>query len=196
MQEQLEIINFSVKGVKTMKDYSIRRGDVIWLIDEGEPVDTHVLQKTRPAVVVSTDVVNQNCSTVVVAPMTHNSKRETYITTSVLIDADGDKSYVCCDQIRVVDKSRIGGLITHLSDDAMEAINKAVKATFSLDSRKGKDLAPVATVEEYWDVEDTDAMLAYTGLTPDKFCWLMRWMERTTHYEMADYAACMQKLYS
>lgn len=78
------------------------RGDV-WVVAL-DPTIGHEVKKTRPAVVVSPDELNDLLSTVIVAPMTTARLKAPY---RVPIVFGGKKGLVLAKQLRAVDKERL-----------------------------------------------------------------------------------------
>ncbi len=70
-----------------------------------DPTVGSEIRKTRPAVVVSPDEMNRHLHTVIIAPLTSATKS---YPTRVDIQFSGKKGQVALDQIRTVDKSRVG----------------------------------------------------------------------------------------
>jgi len=87
------------------------RYDVHWV--DLEPVRGSELNKTRPAVIVSLDVLNRALETVVVCPLT--SKLHPTWRTRLQVKVAGKDSEIAADQIRVVSRSRLGKKIGTLS---------------------------------------------------------------------------------
>ncbi len=76
------------------------------------------MQKKRPCIVISPDEMNDYLRTVIIIPLT-STYRE--LPTRVLIKATAQSglnndSYAAIDQIKTVDKSRLGGLIGEISE--------------------------------------------------------------------------------
>ncbi|MDQ3247930.1 MAG: type II toxin-antitoxin system PemK/MazF family toxin [Chloroflexota bacterium] len=71
------------------------------------------IQKTRPCVVVSPDEMNRHIATVIVAPMTTQGK---LYPTRVVCQFDGKAGLIVLDQLRTVDKVRLGKRLGQLSD--------------------------------------------------------------------------------
>lgn len=76
------------------------------------------MQKTRPCLVISPDEMNAYVRTVVIIPLTSISRA---IPTRVLIKATAQSglnkdSYAAIDQIKTVDKSRLGNYIGTISE--------------------------------------------------------------------------------
>jgi mRNA interferase MazF len=79
-----------------------RRFDV-WLVALDPTVGSEI-QKTRPALVVSPDVMNQRLRTVIVAPMTTAEKPWP---SRVAVRFGGQSGQIALDQIRTVDRARL-----------------------------------------------------------------------------------------
>src|SRR6478672_4531453 len=85
------------------------------------------IQKTRPCVVISPDEINHNLRTIVIAPMTSNSKP---YPTRVKVKHNNQTGWVVIDQIRTVDKVRIVKKLGQLSTTETAACKKVIKETF------------------------------------------------------------------
>ena len=97
-----------------------KRYDVHWVtLDPGRGSE---LRKTRPAVVVSLDVLNRALATVVVCPLTtqlHPTWRS-----RVPIKIAGKPAEIAADQIRAISKARLGRKIGSLSARAAAALRR------------------------------------------------------------------------
>jgi mRNA interferase MazF len=69
-----------------------------------DPTIGREIQKTRPCLIISPDEMNDNISTVIVAPMTTKGKD---YPTRVKCQFEGKKGQIVLDQIRTVDKIRL-----------------------------------------------------------------------------------------
>lgn len=69
-----------------------------------DPTEGAEMKKSRPAVIVSPDVMNKNLRTVIVAPVTHTIKGYPSRVRSQFQKQAGE---IVLDQIRAVDKSRL-----------------------------------------------------------------------------------------
>jgi mRNA interferase MazF len=78
-----------------------------------DPVRGSELRKTRPAVIVSLDVLNRALETVVVCPLTTRLHPDWRTRLSVKIR--GKPAEIAADQIRAVSKSRLGKKLGSLS---------------------------------------------------------------------------------
>ena len=83
-------------------DVGVSRFDV-FLISPGATRGKEI-QKTRPYLVLSPDELNRHLHTVIVAPMTTQTRR---YPTRVTCNFKGKKGQVVLDQIRTVDRSRL-----------------------------------------------------------------------------------------
>lgn len=88
----------------------IKQYSVHWI--DLDPTRGSEVNKTRPCVIISPDEMNQYIRTVIIAPLTHTLKS---YPSRVLCDVKGDKGSIMLDQIRTVDKSRLGSIIDRLS---------------------------------------------------------------------------------
>lgn len=104
-----------------MVSYAPKRGDVVWL--EFDPQKGKEIQKTRPALVISPYQYNQKTGLALFMPITSQIKEYPF---EVLIEFDGIKGAILCDQIRSLDwKGRNAKFITHIPDPIInEALAK------------------------------------------------------------------------
>jgi mRNA interferase MazF len=87
-----------------MDSIACKRYDVHWVkLDPGRGSE---LRKTRPAVIVSFDVLNRALETVVVCPLT--SRLHPDWRTRLSVKVAGKPSEIAADQIRAISKSRLG----------------------------------------------------------------------------------------
>lgn len=93
-----------------MVAYTPKRGDIVWL--EFNPQRGKEIQKTRPAVVISPCSYNHKTGLGLFMPITSQVKGYPF---EVLIDFDGIKGVVLCDQMRSLDWiARKAKFTTHL----------------------------------------------------------------------------------
>ena len=64
----------------------------------------HEIKKTRPCLIISPDEMNRHISTVIIAPMTTNSRE---YPTRINVQFMGREGWIVLDQIRTVDKRRL-----------------------------------------------------------------------------------------
>ena len=82
------------------------------------------MKKTRPAVIVSLDVLNARLGTVTVCPLTtelHPAWRS-----RVQVRCGGRRAEVAVDQIRSVSKTRLGDKIASLSKDEAASLRRVI----------------------------------------------------------------------
>lgn len=92
------------------------QSSIYWF--DPEPVKGSELRKIRPCIVVSPNEMNQRLSTVLVVPLTSAVRPWPFRVSMTIL---GQKSSAACDQIRVIDKSRLKAKIGSLkkSDSAL-----------------------------------------------------------------------------
>lgn len=99
----------------------VQRFDV-WLVALDPTVGSEI-KKTRPALIVSPDELNEHIATVIIAPMT--TKRRDY-PTRVPCSFQGKAGQVVLDQLRTVDKvqlaKRLGRLDPVTSDAVLDTL--------------------------------------------------------------------------
>jgi mRNA interferase MazF len=102
-----------------------RRGDVFWV--KLDPAHGTEIRKTRPAVVISNDSCNTYGSRVIVLPVTSNVS--SLFPGEAMIDIQGRPSRALGDQMRSLDKARLGSKIGTLSPIELLAVEEAVLIT-------------------------------------------------------------------
>lgn len=105
-----------------------RRGDVYWV--NLDPVIGTEIRKTRPAVIVSNDSCNRYGTRVVVLPITSNV--ESLYPGEARVEVKGKPGRALGDQIRSVDKTRLGGRAATLTSAEMARIDEALAVTLAL----------------------------------------------------------------
>ncbi len=109
---------------------SPRRGDVFWVrLDPGRGTE---IRKTRPAVIVSNDSCNKYGSRVIVLPITSNV--DSLYPGEALIKIRGNPGRVLGDQIRSIDKSRLGSRIGSLSTAELSDVEEAILISLGFQS--------------------------------------------------------------
>jgi len=88
-----------------------------------DPTIGNETSKTRPCVIISPDEMNRHLRTVIVAPLTHTLK---IYPSRVICEINGDKSSVMLDQLRTVDQSRIGSLLSKLNPKEIAEIKLVI----------------------------------------------------------------------
>jgi len=99
----------------------IKQYSIYWI--DLDPTRGSEVNKTRPCVIISPDEMNRYIKTVIVVPLTHTRKA---YPSRVLCEVKGEKGAIMLDQIRTVDKLRIGALIDKLSLKEISAIKSVI----------------------------------------------------------------------
>src|SRR5688500_14309295 len=95
----------------------VKRFDV-YLINLDPTIGAEI-QKTRPCVVVSPDEMNRHIASVIVAPMTTQGKADP---SPALCTVAGQVRFVVLDQLRTVDKVRLGKRLGCLSESEQASV--------------------------------------------------------------------------
>ena len=109
----------------------IRRGDVYYA--DLSPVVGSEQGGVRPVVVVQNDKGNRYSKTIIVAPISKKMSKPP-IPTHVIF-SDDSLSYVSmilCEQLRTIDKKRLGQWICTLDEKTLEKINLAIRVSLSI----------------------------------------------------------------
>jgi mRNA interferase MazF len=110
---------------------SPRRGDV-WLVSL-DPTVGHEIKKTRPTVIVTSDLYNRENWVITVVLLTSHDNAEY---DQVLIrPPEGGLSYTSVtlpDQIRAIDRSRLVDRLGRLKENTMNKIDRSLKIVLGL----------------------------------------------------------------
>lgn len=103
---------------------TIKRGDIYYA--ELNPVIGSEQGGTRPVLIISNDIGNKHSPTVIIAAITSKQTKNKLPTHYYLTDVKGlpADSIVLLEQLRTLDKKRLGERLTQLDEPNMEAINK------------------------------------------------------------------------
>ena len=115
---------------------TIRRGDIFYA--DLSPVVGSEQGGVRPVLIVQNDVGNRYSPTVIAAAITSKlgkAKLPTHI--DVYADRVGlaRDSVILLEQIRTIDKKRLGEKMGHLDDAVMRAVDDAITVSFGLQPR-------------------------------------------------------------
>ncbi|MBI4375623.1 MAG: type II toxin-antitoxin system PemK/MazF family toxin [Elusimicrobia bacterium] len=110
----------------------MKRGEIYWI--NLDPTIGSEIQKTRPGLILSNDINNVHAETVTILPLTSSVKHVHPFEVLVKPDSfDNDKPVkIKADQIRTVDKRRIGRLLGNLPQDLIPHVERAVKLHLAL----------------------------------------------------------------
>ena len=92
-----------------------------------DPTIGSEMQKTRPAVILSPNEMNKYLNTIVIAPMTSNSKS---YPTRVEVNHNKTKGWIVLDQIRTIDRQRIIKKLDNLIEKDIKKVKNILKETF------------------------------------------------------------------
>jgi mRNA interferase MazF len=89
-----------------------------------DPTVGSEIKKTRPCVIISPDEMNKYLNTVIVAPMTSQSKK---YPTRIEVKHDNKNGWIVIDQIRTIDKQRIIKILDRLSESEVDKVKLTIK---------------------------------------------------------------------
>ena len=98
----------------------------IWLTSL-DPTIGREINKARPCVILSPDVINKYSATVTVAPLTSTLKKNP---TRIDCNVNGKKGQIVIDQIRSIDKSRLIKKISSINEVTSDKVYKTIVAYF------------------------------------------------------------------
>jgi len=115
-----------------MTQQRLRRGDV-WTVDL-EPVAGSEQGKARPALIIQNDIGNLHSPVLIVAALTSGEQARYDIEVEVKAPEGGlhHNSLVLLNQIRTVDKRRVGRYWGRLSSETMRRVDEAIKISLGL----------------------------------------------------------------
>lgn len=93
-----------------------------------DPTIGSEIKKTRPCVIISPNEMNNNISTVIIAPIT--SKLRSY-PTRISCKVEGKQGQIVLDQIRTVDKIRLFKKVDSLNKATQTKVLSALKEMFA-----------------------------------------------------------------
>jgi mRNA interferase MazF len=92
-----------------------------------DPTVGSEIKKKRPCLVVSPNEMNNHLATIVVCPITSQSKN---YPTRVSFDLERQTNWIVIDQIRTIDQSRITKSIGNLDEETIEKVKSIIRETF------------------------------------------------------------------
>ena len=92
-----------------------------------DPTIGSEMKKTRPCVVISPNEMNKYLQTIVIAPMTSNSKS---YPTRIPVKHNKTKGWVVLDQIRTIDRQRIVKILDNLTEKEIHEIKAVLHDTY------------------------------------------------------------------
>ena len=117
-------------------DTNVKRGDIFYA--DLSPVVGSEQGGTRPVLIVQNDTGNRHSPTVIAAAITSQTGKARLPTHISLAGHDvglTKDSVVLLEQIRTIDKKRLGEKMGHLDDSVMRAVDNAITVSFGLQPR-------------------------------------------------------------
>ena len=91
-----------------------------------DPTIGSEIKKTRPCVIISPDEMNKHLQTLIIAPMTSQSKN---YPTRIEIKHNRKNGWIVLDQIRTIDKQRVLKSLDKLTEKEIEKLKLIIKET-------------------------------------------------------------------
>ncbi len=107
---------------------NVKRGEVYWI--SLDPTIGSETKKTRPCVILSNDAQNKKSSRIIIAPITSNTQK--IYPFQAQVEVLGKDGKVMLDQLRSVDKARLGKYATSFDLVTMLEIETALKVALAL----------------------------------------------------------------
>lgn len=110
-----------------------QRGEIYWV--NLDPTIGSEIAKTRPAVIISNNIGNQHAERVIVAPFTSANVAKVYPFEVKLEAGEGGVVQTCkilLDQIRTVDKARLGVKLGTLPAERVDELNRAIRLSLAV----------------------------------------------------------------
>lgn len=106
-------------------NYSFRRGDICTFYDEPPRAGTYVKHGQRPVIIVSDDRSNLASQTCLIVPLTSKVNKVMFLGQFDIV-LNGQVSRVCCNQLRVADKTALSAPYAHINRDIEDALEGAL----------------------------------------------------------------------
>jgi len=104
----------------------IKRFEIYWV--NLDPTVGREIRKTRPALVISPNEVNNALGTILVAPLTSNKRN---FPTRIAFELNENENYIALDQIRAVDKTRLSKKISVLNRQTAQTVCEKLQELFA-----------------------------------------------------------------
>ncbi|MGY6563001.1 MAG: type II toxin-antitoxin system PemK/MazF family toxin [Luteibaculaceae bacterium] len=89
-----------------------------------DPTVGSEIKKTRPCVIISPNEMNKYLNTIIIAPMTTQSKK---YPTRIKVKHENKNGWIVLDQIRTIDKQRIYKVLESLTAEEIEEVKIILK---------------------------------------------------------------------
>jgi len=104
------------------------RGDIWWV--DLDPTPGSEIKKTRPCVIVGTNILNERRRTIVIVPLSTAPRAAPPLL--VPVDCGGKRAMVVVDQIRAVAKERLHRKLGELSPGDLVKLEEALRTILEL----------------------------------------------------------------
>ena len=92
-----------------------------------DPTIGSEIKKTRPCVIISPDEMNKHLQTLIIAPMTSQSRN---YPTRIEVKHNQKNGWIVLDQIRTIDKQRVLKSLEKLTEKEIAKVKLIIKETF------------------------------------------------------------------
>lgn len=110
-----------------------QRGEIYWV--NLDPTVGTEIAKTRPALIISNDIGNEYSERVTVSPIISQNTRKIYPFEALIPKGEGgffQDSKALLDQIRSVDKRRLGKRLGAVSPEQMTTVDRAIRISLAV----------------------------------------------------------------
>lgn len=117
-----------------MEEILYKRGDIIFVVNPLQEQHGHVICGNHPAVVIQNQRANESSPNLIIAYVTSQLKRVEFPTHVVIQWYDELKpSMILAEQLTTISKGDVLGYVTHLREEDMVRLDKALKASLELE---------------------------------------------------------------
>lgn len=107
------------------REDEIERFSVYWV--NLDPTKGSEIKKNRPCIVVSPDELNRHLNTVIIVPLTSTIRNYPFRVRCLVADKEGEAAI---DQLKMVDKSRIGKYVSSLRKSEIKQMKEVLRQMF------------------------------------------------------------------
>ncbi|WNE40998.1 MAG: Endoribonuclease EndoA [Mycoplasmataceae bacterium] len=109
----------------------IKRGEIYWV--KLDPTFGSEINKVRPCLVISNNRQNEFSPLVIVIPIT--SDLDKIYPFELMVELGSGKGKILTDQVRSLDKERLGNKISELDEETMTQISEKMKRVMALEKQ-------------------------------------------------------------
>lgn len=130
----------------------MRRGEVYFT--DLDPVIGSEQGGKRPCVVIQNDIGNKYSPMTIVAPMTERGKKNlpTHVPVSEY-DPVSRSSSIITEQVRAINKSRMGDFLGRLSDETMQKVDEALRISLALNKERKEERETMNEIQVFSNKE-------------------------------------------